>query len=383
MAGGGSSGTRAVLRAEPAVLADAGGFFPRIAGANRHRDSLRSLSQGRETRFPRLSPSATRRPTETTRLAALAANLVARALSFVGKLLAVRARYAPGRLREPLGRRFRIWADYLKVEHTLFSLPLIYAGALLAEPPLTFRTAVLILVAATGARTTALGLNRILDRRLDARNPRTARRALPAGEITLRAAWCAAAGGFLVSLLAAWAISPRCLIISPIPLLAFFCYPLLKRVTRWAHAGLGLTLALGPLCGWYAVALEWRGLFPILALAAFTALWSAGFDILYATLDEESDKKTGVRSLPAAIGSAAALRVAAGLHAAAFCALLVLLRAFLEGPLPAFLFALAGVLFLIQHRARQRVEFAFFQVNAALGGVVLLGVAFSRTPPPG
>ncbi len=276
-----------------------------------------------------------------------------------------------------------MWADYLKIEHTLFSVPLIYAGALLAEPPLTLRTAVLILVAATGARTTALGLNRILDRHLDARNPRTANRALPAGKITVRGAVLVAVVAFLVSLAAAWAISPRCLVISPVPLLAFFCYPLLKRHTRWAHLGLGITLALGPLCGFYAVALEWRGLFPIGMLAAFTALWSAGFDILYATLDEESDRKTGVFSLPAAIGGRRALQAAAALHALAFCALMILFSTSLHGAVSGLLFTLTGVLFLLQHRLRHRVNFAFFQVNAVLGGVVFLGVLLSHSPIPG
>jgi 4-hydroxybenzoate polyprenyltransferase len=281
------------------------------------------------------------------------------------------------------GSRFRTWADYLKIEHTLFSVPLIYAGALLAEPPLTLRTAVLILVAATGARTTALGLNRILDRRLDARNPRTANRALPAGEITLRGAVLVAVIAFLVALAAAWAISPRCLWISPVPLLAFFGYPLLKRYTRWAHLGLGVTLALGPLCGFYAVALEWRGLVPIVMLSAFTALWSAGFDILYATLDEESDRRTGVHSLPAAIGSGRALRVAAVLHGLAFAALMLLFSTSLHGTVSGLMFLLTGGLFILQHRLRQHVNFAFFQVNAVLGGVVFLGVLFSRSPIPG
>ena len=278
--------------------------------------------------------------------------------------------------------RLRTWAGYLKLEHTLFSVPLIYAGALLAEPPLTVRTAALILVAATGARTTALGLNRILDRHLDAQNPRTRNRALPSGKITLRAAIGVAAAAFVVMLLAAWAISPRCLVLSPLPLLAFFWYPLLKRFTRWAHLGLGLTLALGPLGGWYAVQLEWRGLAPILVLAAFTALWSAGFDILYATLDEEADRKLGVHSLPAAIGSAAALRIAAGLHAASFVLLVTLFHLTLAGVWPAALFALAGALFVLQHRVRHHVEFAFFQVNAAIGGIVFLGIALSDTLPP-
>ncbi len=290
---------------------------------------------------------------------------------------------APDNLRDAIVNRIRVWADYLKIEHTLFSVPLIYAGALLAEPPLTLRTAVLILIAATGARTTAMGLNRILDRHLDAQNPRTATRALPTGKITLGGAVLVATLSFAVSLAAAWAISPRCLLISPVPLLAFFGYPLLKRFTRWAHLGLGLTLALGPLCGFYAVALEWRGLFPILTLAAFTAFWSAGFDILYATLDEDSDRKTGVFSLPAAIGRRRALRVAAGLHGFAFCTLIILFSTSLYGVLSGMFFVLAGILFVVQHRLRHHVNFAFFQANSILGGVVFLGVLLSRTPIAG
>lgn len=286
-------------------------------------------------------------------------------------------------MRDPTNARLKTWAEYLKIEHTLFSVPLIYAGALLATPPLTLRTAVLILVAATGARTTAMGLNRILDRHLDARNPRTANRALPAGKITLRSAGVVAFLGFVVALAAAWAISPRCLAISPIPLLAFFCYPLLKRFTRWAHLGLGVTLALGPVCGFYAVALEWEGVLPVLILAAFTALWSAGFDILYATLDEESDRATGVFSLPAAIGSHRALRVAAGLHALSFGTLIVLFLTALQGALSGIFFGLAGALFVVQHRLKHHVNFAFFHVNSVLGAVVFLGVLVSRSSIPG
>lgn len=285
-------------------------------------------------------------------------------------------------MQTSIGHRLRVWADYLKIEHTLFSVPLIYAGALLAEPPLTLRTAVLILIAATGARTTALGLNRILDRHLDAQNPRTANRALPTGAISLRGALVVAILAFIVALLAAWAISPRCLAIAPIPLAAFVGYPLLKRTTRWAHVGLGVTLALGPLCGFYAVALEWRGLFPIVVLSTFTALWSAGFDILYATLDEESDRKTGIFSLPAAIGSRRAVRVAAGMHAFAFAALMILFATWLHGVVSGLLFILTGGLFLLQHRLRHRVNFAFFHVNAALGCVVFLGILLSRSPAP-
>ncbi|MDE3260723.1 MAG: putative 4-hydroxybenzoate polyprenyltransferase [Acidobacteriota bacterium] len=286
-------------------------------------------------------------------------------------------------MQTSIGNRLKVWADYLKIEHTLFSVPLIYAGALLAEPPLTPRTALLILVAATGARTTALGLNRILDRHLDALNPRTASRALPAGAISLQGAVVVAVLAFIVALAAAWAISPRCLVIAPIPLAAFVVYPLLKRTTRWAHLGLGVTLALGPLCGFYAVALEWQGLFPILMLSVFTALWSAGFDILYATLDEESDRRTGVFSLPAAIGSRQAARVAAGMHALAFAALMILFSTSLHGAVSGLLFTLTGGLFVLQHLLRQHVNLAFFHMNAVLGCVVFLGILLSQPSIPG
>ena len=241
----------------------------------------------------------------------------------------------------------------------------------------------LILVAATGARTTALGLNRILDRHLDALNPRTASRALPAGAISLRGAVVVAVLAFIVALAAAWAISPRCLVIAPIPLAAFVGYPLLKRTTRWAHLGLGVTLALGPLCGFYAVALEWRDLLPIVMLSTFTALWSAGFDILYATLDEESDRRTGVFSLPAAIGSRQAARVAAGMHALAFAALMILFSTSLHGAVSGLLFTLTGGLFVLQHLLRQHVNLAFFHVNAVLGCVVFLGILLSQPSIPG
>lgn len=273
--------------------------------------------------------------------------------------------------------RLRIWAEHLKIEHTLFSVPLIYAGALLAEPPLTLRTGVLILVAATGARTAAMGLNRLLDRRLDGMNPRTRDRALPSGRLTPRAVALAVGASYLVAILAAAAISPHLALLSPIPLIAFFVYPLLKRFTRWAHLGLGAAFSLGPLCGFYAVNLSFRNAEPILWLAGFTALWCAGFDILYATQDEASDRETGVHSLPGAIGTRRAFRVAAWLHAAAFLALGGLVVTSLDGPGPAVAMAVAGGLFILQHRIRERVDLAFFHTNAALGAVVFLGVALN------
>ncbi len=254
---------------------------------------------------------------------------------------------------------------------------MIYAGALLAEPPLTLRTGLLILAAATGARATALGLNRILDRHLDAGNPRTASRALPSGAMSMREAGWLLAASLLLYGLAAWAISPRCLLLAPVPLIVFAVYPLLKRFTRWAHFGVGIGLALGPVGGFYAVTLGWSHALPVLLLAVFTMFWSSGFDILYATLDEASDRRQGVHSLPASIGSPAALRIAAAFHLVAFLFLLLLHFHALDGLAPLVLFLLAGVLFVMQHHFRDHVEFAFFHVNSVLGFLVFLGVAFS------
>ena len=285
--------------------------------------------------------------------------------------------------KRPPGERLRVWAEYLKIEHTLFSAPLVYAGALLAEPPLTPRAALLILIAATGARTAALGLNRILDRKLDARNPRTAGRALPSGDLTLRAAAAGAAIAAATYLAAAAAISVRCLLLAPIPLVVFWIYPLLKRWTRWAHFGVGAGLAMGPLGGFFAVSLDFRDPAPILFLALFTLLWSSGFDILYSVLDRDADRAQGLHSLPADAGIRSAYRTAALLHAAAFAALAALYAAALSGAVTLAFFLLVGALFVFQHRVRDDVPLAFFRVNAVLGAAVFFGVAFSGPPPSG
>lgn len=285
--------------------------------------------------------------------------------------------------KRPPGERLRVWAEYLKIEHTLFSAPLVYAGALLAEPPLTPRAALLILIAATGARTAALGLNRILDRKLDARNPRTAGRALPSGDLTLRAAAAGAAVAAATYLAAAAAISVRCLLLAPIPLVVFWIYPLLKRWTRWAHFGVGAGLAMGPLGGFFAVSLDFRDPAPILFLALFTLLWSSGFDILYSVLDRDADRAQGLHSLPADAGIRSAYRTAALLHAAAFAALAALYAAALSGAVTLGFFLLVGALFVFQHRVRDDVPLAFFRVNAALGAAVFFGVALSGPPPSG
>jgi 4-hydroxybenzoate polyprenyltransferase len=266
----------------------------------------------------------------------------------------------------------RTLLDFVKFEHTLFSLPLLVAGAFLGAGGVPDPAVVAwVLVAGTGARTLAMALNRILDRELDARNPRTATRELPSGRMTLAQAWGVAAVGLVVFYAAVLQLPPLCLALSPIPLAIFAVYPLLKRFTPLAHFGVGAALAFGPIGAWVAVTNTILPLGSAHLLALFTLLWVSGFDVIYATLDEESDRREGVRSLPAALGRRGALRAAGGLHVAAWIALAWLTLRHLSGPPAHALLAAIGALLLVEHRQARRVDFAFFRVNAMLGFVVL------------
>jgi len=272
--------------------------------------------------------------------------------------------------RPPL--RARTVLDFVKLEHTLFSLPILLAGAMLAAhglPPA--RTLLAILIAGTGARTTALALNRILDRNIDARNPRTAGRELPSGKMSLAQAWGVAGAGLVLYLGALALLPPLCWWLAPIPLAVFVLYPLMKRFTPLAHLGVGLGLALGPIAAWVAVTGSFAGAAPVYELAIFTWLWVAGFDVLYATLDEEFDRREGLHSIPGRFGRTAALKIAAALHAGAFTALAILTMRHLATLPAVVLLALVGVLLIAEHRLSHRVEVAFFHVNASLGFVVL------------
>lgn len=273
------------------------------------------------------------------------------------------------------------YSRFVKIEHTLFSFPLLLSGALLARGEISLRTLVLILAAGTGARTAALGLNRILDRHIDRENPRTLNRELPSGAMSLAEAWAVTGTGALLFLASAYGISIRCLLLAPIPLAIFLLYPLLKRFTMWAHLGVGAALAMGPLGAWYAVQLDFRDFGNALVLSLFVLFWVAGFDIIYATLDQDFDRARGLHSLPSRLGRKGALRVAALFHGAAFVLLLLLYWNALEGPLAALLLVLIGALLVIEHRRASDIDLAFFKINAALGFVVLGFVALGLHPP--
>ena len=212
-------------------------------------------------------------------------------------------------------RRLNVVLGMIKFEHTLFALPFAFMGMLLAAggwPP--WRTVGWIVAAMVGARSAAMGWNRLVDRHIDAANPRTAGRALPAGQVTpaFVAGFVAASAALLV--VAAWQLNPLTLALSPVALAIVLLYSYTKRFTWASHLVLGLSLAGAPLGAWIAVRGDVAA--PPLALGGAVLLWVAGFDILYALQDVDFDRRAGLFSVPARFGVRAALWLSALLHAA-------------------------------------------------------------------
>ena len=260
---------------------------------------------------------------------------------------------------------------FVKIEHTLFILPLIYSGFLLGmtqSPSLS--NLVLVLLSAVGARTSAFALNRMIDRHIDRRNPRTAMRELPSGTMTLNEAWAILAVGSAVYLLSAAFISPFCLMISPIPLLIFTLYPYLKRFTVLAHFGVGLGMSMAPLGGYFAASPSFDNMFPAILLCVFTIFWGAGFDIIYATLDENFDRREQLFSFVSRYGRNRAFRWSSVFHGIAFSALTMLFLTTIRTWYASPFLILTGFLLWYEQKKASNVELAFFRINAGLGFVI-------------
>jgi 4-hydroxybenzoate polyprenyltransferase len=256
----------------------------------------------------------------------------------------------------------------VKFEHTLFALPFALAAATLAARGhgITVARVAGIILAMAGARTAAMGFNRIVDRHIDARNPRTARREIPAGVISLRAAWTMTLVATAVFVLAAAALGPLCLALSPIALLLLFGYSFTKRFTALCHLFLGLAIASGPAGAWIAV----RGDFgwPPGLLMIGVGAWIAGFDILYALSDREFDRAAGIHSIPAWLGVTGSLAASALLHLVTVVALVALGAVAHLGP--AYLSGVAVVVALLIYEHAivrptdlSRLNIAFFNLN--------------------
>jgi 4-hydroxybenzoate polyprenyltransferase len=294
------------------------------------------------------------------------------------------------------------WASFVKFSHTVFALPFALASMMLAARDTRgwpgWRVFLLVLVAMVGGRTCAMAFNRIVDRRFDALNPRTAGRHLPAGQVSLAGAvtLCVLSGVALVG--ASWALNPLCFALSPVALFLVCFYSLTKRFTDFTHVWLGVALAIAPIGAWLAVrgGLDFfpqengrlmlsRGAFVPLVMAVAVLLWLFGFDIIYATQDYEFDRRNRLRSLVVRWGPKNALGVAFIAHLLLWGVLA------LFGALAAFRLAywfgliVIGVLLFVEHLfARKRdtasVNVAFFKLNGVISalflGVVAVEVVF-------
>jgi 4-hydroxybenzoate polyprenyltransferase len=261
---------------------------------------------------------------------------------------------------------------FIKIEHTLFSLPLIYAGVFLAAETMpSVQLLILVFVAATGARIVAMTLNRIIDSEIDKRNIRTKEREIPAGRMSFLEASVVLVVGLSFYFAAAYLISWFCFILSPIPLIVFVVYPYAKRFTVLAHFGVGLGLSMAPLGGWFAVKGGLENLLPGALISLFTLFWATGFDVIYSTLDENFDKKSGLFSFPSRFGSKRALVISSLLHVFAFIVLIILFLISINNLSALPFLVLSGILLYLEQNKSSDVELAFFKINAVIGFVVL------------
>ncbi len=257
--------------------------------------------------------------------------------------------------------------DFVRFEHTVFALPFAFSGMVLAQggwPP--WRTVLWILGAMVGARTCAMALNRIIDAEIDARNPRTRTRSIPAGRVTRAQAWTLASSSFALLVLSEGMLNSLCLKLSPLAAALLTLYPYTKRWGWWSHFALGLCLSMAPVGAWIAVK---GGLDPrILLLGAVVVFWLAGFDTLYAIQDLEFDRREGLHSIPQAWGIRSALSLAQGFHAVMFVFLAFLIPVFHLGVwYLAGLFVVGGLLVyehsLVSEDDLSRLNVAFFNMN--------------------
>ncbi len=275
--------------------------------------------------------------------------------------------------------------ELIKFEHTIFALPFAYLGMVLAAGGWPgWRTFFWITVAMAAARTVAMSLNRILDRDYDARNPRTARRPLVTGRISMRTAWVGTAVALGVLIGAAWALGPLPLRLLPGALLFLVGYSYTKRFTWASHFILGMTDGLAPMGAWVAVrgSLFTRGDLPAWLLFIVVTLWIGGFDLIYACQDTDFDRQAGLHSIPARFGIAAALRLSAWTHLL-MVVLLVALGPLLHLGWPYDLaVAATAVLLLYEHRLVRpddlsRVDIAFFNINSYISLILFSGVVLA------
>ncbi len=267
-------------------------------------------------------------------------------------------------------RKIAILLEMIKFEHSVFALPFAMMGAFLAQRGVP-SAAVFgwVVLAMVGARTCAMGFNRIADRAFDKENPRTANRALPAGVIKLWEAWAMVVLAGILFFVACYNLNRLTFLIAPFALAIALFYSLTKRFTWLCHLILGLALAFSPLGGWVAVK-GTIGRFPFV-LSAAVLFWVAGFDTVYACLDADFDRKVGLNSLPARFGRRHAFKFAVFLHVIAFCLFVATgviagLNYFFYIGIAFTAFALFYQHIVVNPRDLSRIQLSFFSMNGLI-----------------
>lgn len=278
------------------------------------------------------------------------------------------------------------YANFVRLPHTVFALPFALLGVVVAsrQAPVTWRIIGLVALAFTAARFVAMGFNRIADRELDARNPRTRGRELPAGRLTLGQAWGAVIVAALLFEGAAWALNPLCFVLSPVALLVVTLYSYAKRFTWWSHLWLGLGDAIAGPAGYLAVAGAWsRPGWLLWALAAAVTFWVSGFDIFYALQDEQFDRAEGLHSAVVRFGQSNGILFAKLLHALALVALVLFGAGAGLGWVYYAGVGIGAAVIAYEHRLVRpgdlsRLSAAFFTMNGIVSIVVFLGALGDR-----
>ena len=276
-------------------------------------------------------------------------------------------------------------ANLVRLPHTIFALPFALVGVVLASyvAPITLGDVIWVVVAFTTARFAAMGFNRIVDREIDARNPRTRSREIPSGTMSVREAAVAVIVASAMFFLAAWQLNMLCLMLAPLALAWVLFYSYTRRFTRWSHLVLGVGLSIAPVGAYLAVTGHWSDpWWMLIALAIAVATWVGGFDILYALQDVAFDRENGLYSVPSTFGEANALGIARVLHLTTVAALAIGGLGASAGTLYYLGAAVAGLLLLYEHSLVKpddfsRLDAAFFTMNGVIS-IVFFGFVFTE-----